>query len=279
VAALRPRCLYCGAPLSAGAQAAAAASARAALGAEAPAATSRRVLLLVDVSGADPERLAAALGISPYEGRQRLARGGVQLHRVLLPEDLETEARRLDGLTLVRIPETALSPTLRPWKARGGRFADGRLALRGEDGSLELATQDVLGLVRGPIAREYAAQDAARRKYISTATLEPGYRLHLHRAQGPTVELDPWAFDFADREAARSSLLTLGEWMQELCAGRPQDDGFRFEPPALAPVEEAPDDTGKALGRAERPKDARAILDNLRQFRFYSGWRGALLRR
>lgn len=274
----RPRCLYCGTALAPEAVAAAARSAEAVarpeLGARPP-----RVLVLLDVTDADPGELARQLGLSIYEARQRVARGGIQLHRALTPDAAAEESRRLEGLRVQLIPEEALQPALDPVRLRGGRLEAGVLELRAADGPLRLAPEDVVGLVRGPIAREYAARDAGRRKTLGAASLEPGYRFHLHRTAGPPVEFDPWAFEFGRQELGRSSLLTLTEWMLSIAAGRPQDNGFRLEPPALAPSEELSEEARKALGWSERPKGAPPILDNLRQFRFYSGWRVALLRR
>lgn len=274
----RPRCLYCGKALTAEAVAAAVRSAQALVRPE-PAPRPSRVLVLLDVSGAEPAELASQLGLSLYEARQRVARGGVQLHRALEPEAAAEAAGRLRGLRVHLVPEQELEPALDPVRLRGGSLEGGALELRSVEGPLRLAPEDVLGLVRGPIAREYAAQDAGRRKTLGTAGLEPGYRFQVHRSNGPPVEFDPWAFEFGRREPGRSSLLTLTGWLSSLAAGRPQDDGFRLEPPALSPSEELAEDARRALGWSERPRGAAPILDNLRQFRFYSGWRAALLRR
>lgn len=276
---MRPSCLYCGAPLASDAVEEAARSAQAAV--EAPReARPARMLLLVDLAQADPRLLAERLGIPLYDARQRAARGGVRLHRCLAPDAAAAAAEQLRGLRVFRVPEEEIEPALRPVRVRGGVLAADTLELRGPDGPTRVLPEDVVGLVRGPIAREYAAApDVLRRRTLGTARLEPGYRFQLHRREGAPVELDPWAFEFPDRELGRSTLLTLTEWALSLARHRPQDDGFRLEPPALAPAEEDAGDARRALGRGERRADAPAILDNVRQFRFYSGWRAALMRR
>jgi hypothetical protein len=135
-------------------------------------------------------------------------------------------------------------------------------------------------VVRGPIARGYAPPPSVRRG--GTATLEPGYRFHLHRVHDPRpLELDPAAFDFGVTSLTESSLLLLSAWVDKLAAGAPADDRFRREPPALAPSSAETEGFAATLGRpAPRRKDgAVLVLDNLEQFRFYSAWRAAGLRR
>jgi hypothetical protein len=59
------------------------------------------------------------------------------------------------------------------------------------------------------------------------------------------------------------------------------DDGFRRLPVALA-LAQPGEGALLSLGRTRGPgqgKEARPILDNLAQFRFYSGWRAAAFRR
>lgn len=272
----RSRCLYCGADL---ADAVLAAAAPAATRSDAAGSLAPRVVVLLDLARADAGELARALGLSPYEARQRLARGGVQLHRVLPAEVAARECERLRGLVTIRIPEDEVRPALAPERVRGGGLVSGALELFVGDRPLRLGREDIAALVRGPIAREYAAQAPAQGRRVASAGLEPGYRFHLHRREGAPVELDAWAFEFRDRDPGRSSLLTLTRWCLELARGRPQDDGFRLEPPALSVSEEAGDEARRALGGGARPMDARPILDNLRQFRYYSGWRAAWLRR
>jgi hypothetical protein len=276
VALARPRCVYCGAALGDGVVASAA---RAAAPGAAAAGAASRTLVLLDLARADEDVLAHALGLSRYEARQRLARGGLQLHRVLPAEQAARECERLRGLVTIQVPEDEVRPSLAPVQVRGGGFESGVLQLLDRGGGpLRLARADVAALVHGPITREYAAQGPARPGRGASAGLEPGYRFQLHRREGAPIELDAWSFEFRERELGRSSLLTLTGWCLELARGRPRDDGFRLEPPALSPSQEAGDEASRALG-ARRPRDARSILDNLRQFRYYSGWRAACLRR
>lgn len=274
----RPRCLYCGAALGAAALAAAETASRAARH-DTLAASAARTLVLLDLTRGDASEIARRLGLSLYEARQRLARGGVQFQRVVPAADAAAESERLRGLAVILVPEDELRPALEPVPVQGGSFEAGVLELRAPHGPLRVQAQDVLGLVRGPITREYAAEGSGPRRRIASAGLEPGYRFHLHRHQGPPVELDAWGFEFRERDQGRSSLLTLTGWCLELAKGRPQDDGFRLEAPALSPSEQAADEAQRALGRSQRPKHAGVILDNLRQFRYYSGWRAACLRR
>jgi hypothetical protein len=137
-------------------------------------------------------------------------------------------------------------------------------------------------VIQGPIARHY--QPSPEFKRVRSATLEQGYRFHLHRIEDPRpLELDPGAFEFGTAAREISSLLTLSGWVRELAEGIATDDGFRRLPPALgAASPETEGAVGAAAGLAQagtRDKAAPQPLDNLAQFRFYSGWRAALERR
>ena len=89
VALVRASCLYCGAPLAAAAvtqaEPAPSAAPQAAL----------RVLVLVDLAGAEPAALAEAFGVSRYEATLLARRGGLHLVRAGAPGDAEAEAERL----------------------------------------------------------------------------------------------------------------------------------------------------------------------------------------
>jgi hypothetical protein len=54
------------------------------------------------------------------------------------------------------------------------------------------------------------------------------------------------------------------------------DESFRHLTPALGPAEEPRDGPARALERLRR-EDA-GYFDNVAQFRFFSGWRGAVER-
>jgi hypothetical protein len=141
-------------------------------------------------------------------------------------------------------------------------------------------------VVQGPIAREYQAAD--RRRRVDTARLDEGYRVHLHprEAAGPErpVEIDAATFEFGPALKG-SGRIELDLWVEEIRGLAPCDAGFRRLPPALGPAEPEPKGAVAAagsLGLASRGegKGARPlVLDNVAQFRFYSGWRAAVQRR
>ncbi len=284
----QPRCLYCGGALSPAAQQNASAAAHAALASGAPALQQRpeRGFVVFDATGVGAPVLAGALGLTSYEAGQRLRRGGVQLHRVLALREAEAEAARLAalGVRALAIPEAETRAADTPLLALGGTAEGDVLQLRLAAARLSLGAKDVGLIVRGPIVREYQTR-AAVRKTIRTATLEAGYRFHLHCREDPApIEIDPWAFELG-RGASGSSFLTLAGWIDGLGASAPRDDAFRFLPPALAPeatLVAGALNAGEALLRKRpsgRNQAAPVILDNLRQFRAYSGWRGAFERR
>jgi hypothetical protein len=280
----RPLCLYCGKPLPAAVIADATRQAEAAAAAMAPASPSgpARSLMVVDYDGLDGAAVAAALGVPAFEIAQRARRGGWQLQRIASADEAAREADRLGraGLRVLVLPEPEVRAAARPVLVAGGFWDDQGLTLRTESGPLRAATDGVMLVVRGPIAREHPPRAGLKR--LKTATLEPGYRFHLHRKDDTRpLELDPAAFDFGVESLTESSLLLLQAWVDQLAAGAPVDDRFRREPPALGPA--APETTGiaMALGSAApaRKGDEALTLDNLEQFRFYSAWRAAVVRR
>jgi hypothetical protein len=282
VALARPRCLYCGASLPAAVVEEAARQAESAAAAEAPPAGPARSLLVLNLEGADAQAFAAAVGVSAFEGAQRARRGGWQLQRIALAEEAAREADRFGraGVRVLVLPEAEVRAAARGVVVSGGSWDKEGLTLRTERGPLRPAQGGVMLVVRGPITREYVTPANVRR--VRIATLEPGYRFHLHRQDDPRpLELDPAAFDFGVPSLTESSLLLLSAWVDKLAAGAPVDDRFRREPPALGPA--APEATGIAAalgGAAERRKqDEAQVLDNLEQFRFYSAWRAAVSRR
>ena len=82
----RPTCLYCGTPLQRPAAPVASAPP--------PEPRSDRVVLALDLQGADPGALAAALGLTVLEAELRVRRG-LQLHKLLDPAEAEAEAAAL----------------------------------------------------------------------------------------------------------------------------------------------------------------------------------------
>ena len=272
----RPTCLYCGALLPAEAPSAAPAPP------EPEPADAGRALLVVDLRGADVDRVARTLGVSAYDARQRVNGGGWQLHRVLPPEQADEEAARLTsaGLRARVVPGTEAASRTRPLAVRGGDGGDG-LAVRTDEGLLRVEPGALFLIVRGPITREY--QTGTNVKRVRTATLEGGHRIHLHRRDDPRpLELDTLLFDFGDAALfSMSSLLTLLEWLEQAAPGTPVDDGFRRLTPALAPTKA--EGAGRLSAadalRAPRrgtPHDGPLVLDNVEQFRVYSGWRAAV---
>jgi hypothetical protein len=271
-----PRCLYCGSDLSG----IAAAPVPPAPALPPPA----RTLVVLELHGSPPEALAAALGLSPLEAVRRAEHGGFHLHRIAAPRDAETEARRLaaTGLVAWLIPEAEMLETGRPRLVRGGGWEAGALVLEVDGETLHIGAPDVLLVVRGPIVRQY--QPGPGLKRLRTATLEDGYRFHVHLiAEGPPLELDPGDFAFAPRAAAYgSSRLVISGWLDELRALAPLDDDFRRQPPALGPESIS----RGALGMVEalRPSPVRGAserlaLDNVAQFRAHSALRALVERR
>jgi hypothetical protein len=261
--------------------AAAEAAARAASPAE-PWIEASRMLLVVDVTGIAAQDLSALLGLPAFEAGLRARVGGLHLHRVGDGDEIAAEAHRLQshGLAALRLPEAEARTA--PVVVTGGQQDGLRLRLRTSLGPLEVAAADVMLVVEGPIQREYQSRQVERKK-PRTATLDAGYRFHLHRRHDTRpVELDPASFSFGTRgTVAGSSLLELKAWIAALgdVAG---DDGFRRLPVALAPampVEGAAASLRRTGGGSGRDKGANTILDNLAQFRFYSGWRAAAFRR
>ena len=287
MALARPQCVYCGAAVPAAAveeaarqaaELAAAPSLATGAGPEGPA----RELLVLDLDGTDPQALAAGLAVSAFEASQRVRRGGWQLHRIAAPEEAARESDRLAraGLRVLALPESEVRAAARPVGVAGGSWAGDALTVRTEAGQLQPRADGLLLVVRGPITREYLAP--ARNRKVRTATLDHGYRFHLHRRDDPRpLELDPAAFDFGRPSLTESSLLLLSSWISRAAAGVPVDDRFRREAPVLQPA--APETAGiaAALGGAgqRRQEDEAQVLDNLEQFRFYSAWRACAHRR
>ena len=285
VAMARPHCVYCGARLPDGAVGVATRSNPAA----APAPPSaepqpKRLLLILDLATGAVADLANALGLSAFEAGQRLRRGGLQLHRVLDEHAAKEEAAVLlaSGLSVLLVPEDeARTP---PLPALGGRLEAATLRLRTAEREIAVRGEELLLVVRGPIAREY--QPSLRLRRPGIAKLEGGYRLHLHRLGEPhPVELDPGNFEFG-HAVTGSSLLDLNAWVDAVAHGVPVDDAFRHQPPVLGPAENASSGVMAATaGLSRLPRKGRfgkeetpALLDNVAQFRFYSGWRAVVER-
>jgi hypothetical protein len=279
----RPTCLYCGAALPEAAVSAAAASAAlVASGPPAPAAPAR-ILLVVDPRSVPAATLGVALGLTPYEAALWHRRGGYSLEEVLGPVEAEAEAARLRaaGLVVFLVPEALARAE--PWLAVAGvREKDG-LRLRGTSGFRVVSGPELLLVVKGPIVRAYPVPLEPRKVQTNTR-LDDGYRFHLHlRGSPPVLELDPGDFDFGERARFASSELEMNDWLESLAAGVPVDDAFRHETPALGPGTgpsgplAATGALSRRAAKGRRTSEA-TVHDNLRQFRFYSAWRGAVER-
>lgn len=298
VALARPSCLYCGAPLSPE-QVAAAAGAAAALaaGPDSPASEAgcgeranragSRVLLVAELAAVSPEALARAAGLSRYEAALLTRRGGLHLLRALEAGAAAAVAERLgaDGIRVFEVPEA--EARVRPVRVASGERRGAVLALRGEEGSLEIRGEDLLLIVAGEIAREHLPRFARRR--VDTARLAEGWRVHLHRAgERRPVEIDATNFS-PGWTVSGSTRLELEAWLREIAPAAARDDRFGRLAPALAPAEPEPRGPLGAAGslwsgvvpsrRGSPLEEAPALLDNVAQFRFYSGWRAAVERR
>jgi hypothetical protein len=277
VATARPTCLYCGAALGRALEAAATAAAPIA-----PQPALARTLLVLTLGGADGVPLRRALGLSAFDAQQWVRRGGYRLHCIVQDADAEREAERLaaSGLRVLRLAEVEVRAALQPKVVVAGTWSEGALAARSTEGPERVAPEDVLLVVKGPIARERQALDDPKR--VRTAAPEAGFRIHVHRRGEPRpLELDPEVIALG-RAAQSGALLELTAWAQALAQGRAADDAFRYLTPELAPAE--PVDVGPTVAagalapNAPLRRGAPLLLDNVRQFRFYSAWRGAVER-
>jgi hypothetical protein len=282
VALARSHCLYCGAALAAE-QVAAAERAVALVGAPAALpAPSERSLVILDAEGAAAEVLAAALALLPFEATLRARRGGYQLHRVAEPAAAALEAERLRtaGLDVQVVPEAEARAADRPWMAFGGAWHEGTLSLRDDEGAREVSAAELLLVVRGPIAR--SLEGVPQLKRVRVAGPQEGQRVHLHLLADPRpIELDPEAFETGPGASAAAST-RLAAWLREVGRSVPLDDGFARLTPALAPAVAAAGGAAaaaRALEVQKRKGERGLMLDNVAQFRFYSGWRAVVERR
>jgi hypothetical protein len=241
-----------------------------------------RALVIIRLS-VPADLIAQALGLSSsFEAELYARRGGWHLHRIASPPEAEEEAARLraSGMEAHAIPEDETRPSMQPRMAEGGLFA-GALVLRTDAGPARVRPSDAALVVEGAIQRERQPTPLSRK--ASWSSLEAGYRFHVHTKDDPRpIELDPGSFSFDEPLLlAASSHLELRNWVHDVANRTVVDDGFRFIPPALGlAAPPAKKDLTLALAGASREASkAPPILDNLAQFRFYSGWRAAIERR
>jgi hypothetical protein len=238
--------------------------------------------VLLDLQRCGAGTLAAALRISPYEASLLVRRGGLHLVRAGRAAEADAEAERLEalGAPALVVPEAEVRAA--PLLCVAGERHGAGLRLRSTEGRVDLARGDTLLVVSGPITRENQATDE-RRKML-TARLEDGFRFHVHRrSELRPLELDAQNFevDFAPSGSAR---LELESWLGDVARDAPRDAGFSRLTPVLAPAE--PEAAAGALAAASSLASSaradgkpRVLLDNLAQFRVYSGCLAAALRR
>lgn len=277
----RARCLYCGAVLGRDLVEAAAAAAEALASENLPPPPPERHLVVLDLTDAPREVLASALRVSAFEADQRLRRGGYQLHRIAAPEAAREDVERLQaaGLRVRVVPEGEARAAASPDLALGAIWDGRALALRTVEGPREVRRGALLLMVRGPIAR--AREEPHRHfKRVRVAGPSEGHRIHLHLRTGPQpIELDPDNLEMGEAPAAGSVLAALLGWLREIAEGAAVDEGFRFVTPALDVAQPPLPSAAQALDHARARKGARPmLLDNVAQFRFYSGWRAAVER-
>jgi hypothetical protein len=279
VAVARAECLYCGASLGRGLDVPVAADAAPSEAAK----VADRVLVLLDAGSTAPELLAGALSLSSYEAGLVGRRGGLHLVRAVASDAAAAEAERLRALGAIPLLVPEAEVRARPILCLAGERQPSGLLLRTGQGSVTLAPGEAFLVVSGPITREY--QPTAERRRIATARLEEGFRVHVHR-RGADRPLEIDALNLEVGFAATGSVrLEIEAWLDAVAAGAPRDTGFSRLPPVLGAAEPDPRGALAAAGSLAaaahgRAGDERAlVLDNVAQFRFYSGCLAAVARR
>jgi hypothetical protein len=288
VAAARSSCLYCGTPLPGDQVAAAEISARrlSEPATEGGGQAAERELVVLDLKGAAPEPVAAALGLTRYEARQRVRRSGYQLHLVAPSEQATAETARLKalGLAVTVVPEAEIRAACQPHTAQSASFSASGIEVESGAGRLRLVSTDLLLVVRGAITRQYATGfDSPTR--IRSATLGIGHRFHLHRRHTDDhrpLELDADSLELrGERRFPGSCLLELDGWVKSQVDPALVDSAFDRLVPALSPAAAASGSAAalSAGGGIRRREAGPTVLDNVGQFRYYSGWRAGVARR
>jgi hypothetical protein len=284
VAVARERCVYCGAVLAAfgaGADPAGPAETKQRGGA----APRGRTLVLLDLGSLDAEALAPALALSRYEAGLLARRGGLHLVRAAAEAEAEREAERLRELGLAPLVVSEAEVRAAPLPCVAGERRGDALLLRGPAGAtLTIERGDALIVVSGPITREYLP--SLERRRIAIASLEEGFLVHVHRrTETRPLEIDALNFELGFA-AAGSVRLELDAWLDAVAGEAPRDTGFARLPPVLGPAAAEPASALAAAGSlaaaargARRAAHASTVLDNVAQFRFYSGCLAAAERR
>jgi hypothetical protein len=198
-------------------------------------------------------------------------------------EDAEAEAERLRALGALPLLVPEAEVRVRPLLCLAGERQPNGLLLRTEQGAVTLARGEAFLVVSGPITREY--QPTAERRRIATARLEEGFRFHVHRRDADRpLELDALNLELGFA-ASGSVRLEIQAWLDAVAGDATRDSGFARLPPVLGPAEPDPKGALAAAGslaastRGGAGESRPVVLDNVAQFRFYSGCLAAVGRR
>lgn len=297
VAVARAACLYCGAALSADAVISAEASAaRVAstrgfgdLARDAPGAPRQdaRSCLVIRTSAAHPDALARAFSISTWEAQQWRARGSHRLVRVAKTDAARAEesALRAAGIEAWALPEADTRAALDPWVVEeidlsaAAPVFTGRPAHGGTEERRAIAPDEVALVLSGPILRQ-RLKPTTTLKRPGLDRLDDGYRAHLHLSAAAPIEFDPRRVSVLGGAGA-PAVAIVRDLVKRFAAAAHHDENFRNEVPVMSESDERPDELAPKSGRGAetaRAEPRAVILDNARQFRSYSGWRGAVER-
>lgn len=294
IATARPKCLYCGAPLSEETiQSATLAAERVQRGqglsnleaaAKGIGVHSARRYVVVDTAAVASEVLADACSVSVWEARQWQAASRFRLVKVSSePPDGPLESGlRAKGLTPLIVPEEKVLRSRNPVllesidAAASPPQCSSRDAPESPLTRTDLKEQDLLLIVSASIKREKVKTQDTRvptEKRLDDALL---VHLHLRGADRP-FEIDPLRTTYEGTGVASAYIRTL-ELARRLSSLAPHDESFRNVVPALSPGLD-PSSELKALASSTRKKAKEpkiVILDNVAQFREYSAWRGGV---
>jgi hypothetical protein len=298
VAMARASCIYCGAPISAEVQEAAAlaaqrvlqskslthleTAAKGALGKHPP-----RRYLVIDTATALPETLAQACSISAWEARQWQAASRYRLLKVGAesPDGTLEAGLKESGLTFFSVPEQTVAPGRNPVVLESIDLSATPLqcTLRHDAEAppkrRALPEQDVTLVISAFIKRE-RVRDLASLRAPADARMEDALLVHLHLVnEARPWEIDPHRTGYEGAHLASAHLSTR-ELVRRLSAKAPHDDAFRNIVPALAPGADPLSDFAglKKTAKGASKELKIVVLDNVAQFREYSAWRGAVER-
>ncbi len=281
VAMARPRCLYCGAALpSATVEAAQAAAAEAP---EAPP-KSDRVLLIVDMTGAEARAVSRALGLSAFEAAQRVRRGGPQIVRIADAAAASHEAERIakEGLRVERVAEAAALEAARP--GARGRRAPRRRRPRPARERWKAPARAGRRRPRRQGTDHARVPDPRSQEGVRNRGAGAGIPLPRPPPLGPAPRgAGPRGLRVPDRRAPvvapAPDRVDRGDHPRGAGGRRlpPDPSGARSRRKRTRAAGSGP--PRRSAGRHRGKKDdGRVVLDNIAQFRFYSGWRGILER-